>query len=112
MAQRALWSSRRGVEVVQRGAQVSRAAGQRTVVEAVRLDQRGHEGAGHDPVAFGSAVDVGPLGGGAHIQVHWQMRATLTGTCPMAGRVTRSVKLVVEKAASTSATGTGTRAPW
>jgi hypothetical protein len=80
-------------------------AGQRTVVQ-VCLDECGHEGPGHDPVAFGSAMDVGPLGGGAHIQLHWQMRATLTGTGPMAGRVTRSVKLVVEKAASTSATGT------
>jgi hypothetical protein len=72
---------------------VSRAAGQRTIVQAVRLDQRGHEGPGHDPVAFGSAMDVGPLGCPAHIQVHWQMRATLTGTGPMAGRVTRSVKV-------------------
>jgi hypothetical protein len=32
------------------------------LVEPVRLDQRGHEGAGHDPIAFGSAMNVGPLG--------------------------------------------------
>ena len=47
----------------------------------------------------------GPNGAGAQTHVQAQMRATLSGTSPMPGNGTSGVKLVVEKAPSTSATG-------
>ena len=46
------------------------------------------------------------MGDGAHIQVHSQIRATLSGTVPTPGSVAASAKPVALKAACTSATGT------
>jgi hypothetical protein len=45
------------------------------------------------------------MGDGAHIQVHSQIRATLSGTVPTPGSVAVSAKSVALKAACTSATG-------
>src|SRR5258708_20545053 len=50
----------------------------------------------------------GPMGDGAHIQVHSQIRAALSGTVPTPGSVAASAKSVALKAACTSAAGTPT----
>ena len=47
----------------------------------------------------------GLMGDGAHIQVHSQIRAALSGTVPTPGNVATSAKSVALKAACTSATG-------
>jgi len=48
----------------------------------------------------------GPTGDGAHIHVHWQIRATFNGTLPIPGSGTCVVKSVVENTAATSAMST------
>src|SRR5258708_17294180 len=50
----------------------------------------------------------GPMGDGAHIQVHSQIGAALSGTVPTPGSVAASAKSVALKAACTSAAGTPT----
>ena len=45
------------------------------------------------------------MGDGAHIQVHSQIRAALSGTVPTPGSVAASAKSVALQAACTSATG-------
>src|SRR5260370_42171387 len=56
----------------------------------------------------GLAWMFAPMGDGAHIQVHSQIRATLSGTVPTPGSVAASAKPVALKAACTSAAGTPT----
>jgi hypothetical protein len=51
-----------------------------------------------------SACWLGPRGGAAHSQVHWQIRATLRGTWPSPGIMTRAAKFAVSNAPNTSAT--------
>jgi len=65
------------------------------------------EGGGDYLVAGRVGVDgmFAPIGDGAHIQVHSQIRATLSGTVPTPGSVAAWAKSVSLKAACTSATG-------